>query len=91
MHLLTMKYQCYCTFVPPLLFIEFHHKETRLNANRNPDPNPKPACTKMSGSGHPTDSLLKVKKVRIWWSRDQHFHYPVRHFEFSPRAWSTAE
>ena len=42
------------------------------------------ALTKMSSSGHhPTDSPLKMKKVRIWWSGGQHFPYLVHHFESS--------
>ena len=40
--------------------------------------------TKISSSGHPTDSPLKlVKKVQIWRSGGQHFRYSVCHFESS--------
>ena len=53
----------------------------------------KAAPTKTFGSGHPTDSPLKVKKVWIWWSGGRHFCYLVRHFESSPvhATWSTAD
>ena len=37
--------------------------ELDYSCRKNPD---KAALTKMSGSGHPTDSPLKVKTVQIW-------------------------
>ena len=44
----------------------------------------KAALTKMSGSGHPTGSPLKVKKVWIWQLGGRQFRYLVRYFESSP-------
>ena len=44
----------------------------------------KAALTKMSGSGHPTGSPLKVKKVWIWQLGGRQFCYLVRYFESSP-------
>ena len=41
----------------------------------------KAALTEMSGSGHLTNSPLKVKKVWIWQSGGWHIRYSVCHFE----------
>ena len=51
------------------------------------------ALTKMSGSGHPIDSPLKVKKDWIWRSGGWHFRYSVCHFECSPvhATWSPTD
>ena len=54
--------------------------ELDYSSRKNPD---KAAFTKMSGSGHPTDSPIKVKKGQIWRSVGRHFCYLVCHFESS--------